>query len=175
MANKNPTEISLMKGLSVKLNDELLLTLAYFVHTEPHARDKSEYLYLGRVDKAADLQAEADEMLKPENKLKPWTWKGLPKYDAVVYDKDSTNGRGSRWLSGKIRKAVDWDQFLKIVDGWNEKKQAYNDNAKYAAEEYVTSDGLQIADIRKAKDELVKLAGKTLSHSCFLKSRQLAN
>lgn len=175
MANKNSTEISLMKGLSVKLNDDTLLTLAYFVHTEPHARDKSEYLFLGRVDKTADLQAEADEMLKPENKLKSWTWKGLQKYDAVVYDKDSTNGRGSRWLSGKIRKAVDWDQFLKIIDGWNEKKQAYNDNAKYAAEDYVTSDGLQIADIRKAKDELVKLAGKTIIHNCFLKSRLPAN
>lgn len=175
MANKNPTEISLMKGLSVKLDNDMLFTLAYLVHTEKGARDKSEYLFLGRVDKTADLQAEADEMLKPENKLNQWTWKGLPKYDAVVYDKDSTNARGGRWILSKIRKAVEWDEFLKIVDGWNEKKQAYNDNAKYAVENYVTEDGLQIADIRKAKDELVKLAGKTISHSCFLKSRLPAN
>ena len=48
MANKNPTEISLMKGLSVKLDADTLFTLAYLVHTEPHARDKSEYLFLGR-------------------------------------------------------------------------------------------------------------------------------
>jgi hypothetical protein len=174
MANKNPTEISLMKGLSVKLDADTLFTLAYLVHTEPHARDKSEYLFLGRVDKTADLQAEAADMAKESNKLKSWTWKGLPKYDAVVYDKDATNGRGSRWFSGKIRKAVEWDQFLKIVNGWNEKKQAYNDNAKYAAEDYVASDGTKIADIRQAKDQLLKLVGKTISHSCFLKSRQEA-
>jgi hypothetical protein len=174
MANKNATEISLMKGLTVKLDNDTVFTLGYFVHTEEKARDKSEYLYLGRVDKLADLEAESTEMLSDANKLKNWTWKGLPKYDAVVYDKDSTNSRGGRWIKSKIRKAVEWDQFLKIVDGWNEKKQAYNDNAKYASEDYVTEDGQKIADIRAAKDELLKLVGKTVSHNCFLKSRMSA-
>lgn len=172
MANKTPTEISLMKGVSVKLSDDVLLTLAYFVHTEKGNRQNSEYLYLGRVDKLTDLQAEAAEMLKDQNKLKSWTWKNLPKYDAVVYDKHSDNDRGGRWLNSKIRKAVDWDQFVKLVNGWQENKQAYNDNAKYASEDYVTSDGEKIADIRLSKEALLKLVGKTISHSCFLKSHQ---
>ena len=47
MANKNATEISLMKGLTVKLDNDTVFTLGYFVHTEEKARDKSEYLYLG--------------------------------------------------------------------------------------------------------------------------------
>ena len=167
-----PTEISLMKGISVKLDADTLFTLGYFVHTEEHARDKSEYLYLGRVDKTADLQAEAEELATDAKKLTNWTWKGLPKYDAVVYDKDTTCGRGSRWLKSKMNKAVEWDQFLKVVDGWNEKKQAYNDNAKYAAEDYIADDGTKIADIRKSKDELLKLVGKTLVHNCIMKSRK---
>lgn len=169
MANKNATEISLMKGVSVKLNDDILFTVAYLVHTEPKARDKSEYLFSGRIDKAADLQAEADEMLKPENRLKPWTWKGLQKYDAVVYDKDSSNARGGRWLASKIKKAVTWDQFLKIADGWNEAKKTFNSNAKYAVDNYVTSSGVQIPDLKAAKDQLIKLVGQAIVHVRELK------
>lgn len=170
MANKNPTEISLMKGMSVKLNDDTLFTLAYLVHTEYKEHKKSEYLYAGRVDKISDLQMEASEMQKDENKVKSWTWKGLPKYDAVVYDKVATNDRGGRWLHTKIRKAVEWEQFVKLVNGWQEKNKAYNDNAKYAAEDYVTSDGENIPDIRNAKDALLNLVGKTIIHNCSKKS-----
>lgn len=171
MANKTSTEISLMKGVSVKLDADTVLTLGYFVHTEKHARDKSEYLYCGRIDKIVDLQAEADDLATDAKRTANWTWKNLPKYDAVVYDKDCTNARGSRWLNSKIKKAVEWDEFLKTIDGWQERKQAFNDNATYASKDYVASNGVKIADLHIAKDELLKLTGQTISHSCILKSQ----
>jgi hypothetical protein len=169
MANKNPTEISLMKGITVKLSDELVFTLGYFVHTEEKARDKSEYLYVGRVDKLADLQAEANDLNSDAKKLLKWTWKGLPKYASVVYDNDDLNSRGSRWLNSKIKKVVDWETFCKIVDGWKEQKNVFNANAKYVTEDYTSEDGTKIKNLKEAKDELLKLVGQYLIHKCTLK------
>lgn len=169
MANKNPTEISLMKGITVKLSDELVFTLGYFVHTEEKARNKSEYLYVGRVDKLADLQAEANDLSSDAKKLLKWTWKGLPKYASVVYDNDDLNSRGSRWLNSKIKKVVDWETFCKIVDGWKEQKNTFNDNAKYVVEDYTSDDGTKIKNLKETKDELQKLVGQSLIHSCLLK------
>lgn len=170
MANTCPTEISIMKAVSCKLTDDIVFTLAYFVHTEEHARDKSEYLYLGRIDKIDDLKAEAADMGTDAKKLSKWQWKNLPKYTSTVYDCDDTNGRGSRWFASKIKKAVDWDQFLKLLDGWKEAKKAFNDNAKYPVEDYDVSDGTKIANLKEAKDVLIGLVGKTISHKCVLKS-----
>lgn len=171
MANKNPTEISLMKGVSVKLDNDTLFTLGYFVHTEEHARDKSEYLYVGRIDKIADLEAEVADLATDAKKLQKWTWKGLPKYQSVVYDVDDTNARGSRWLKMRIKKAVDWPTFCKVVDGWKELKKAYNDNAKYVSEDYVADDGTKIANLKEAQDGLLKLVGQSVMHKCILKSQ----
>jgi exopolysaccharide biosynthesis predicted pyruvyltransferase EpsI len=169
MANKNPTEISLMKGITVKLTEDIVFTLGYFVHTEEKARAKSEYLYVGRVDKLADLQAEANDLNTDAKKLLKWTWKGLPKYESVVYDNDDLNSRGSRWLQSKIKKIVDWETFCKVVDGWKEQKNTFNDNAKYVVEDYTSDDGTKIQNLKDAKDILPNLVGQSLIHSCVLK------
>lgn len=171
MANKNPTEISLMKGISTKLDNDTMFTLGYFVHTEEKAREKSEYVYVGRIDKIKDVEAEIAELAKDENCVKNWSWKGLPKYDAVVYDKDCTNKRGSKWLKMRIKKIVDWPTFCKVVDGWKELKQAYNENAKYVSEDYTADDGTKIANLKEAKDDLLKLVGQSVIHKCVLKSQ----
>ena len=171
MANRSPTEITLMKGVSVKLDKGLLFTLAYFVHTEKGHRDQSEYLYAGRIDKAEDLAKEAEELNSDQQKLKNWTWPGLPKYDCVEYNKFYTNGNGSKWYKNKIRKAVDWPTFLKIASGWQESKKAYNDNAKYPLDDYLTEDGVQIKNLSEAKAILETLAGKTVLHKNIMKSQ----
>lgn len=170
MANKNPTEISVMKGMTCKLTDDIVFTLAYLVHTEEKNRAASEYYYLGRIDKVSDLMAEAEDIGSDAKKLQKWQWKNLPKYTSTVYDCDDTNARGSRWLKTKIKKAVDWDTFCKLLDGWKEVKKAYNDNAKYPIDDYEVSDGTKIANLKEAKDVLIGLVGKTISHKCVLKS-----
>lgn len=171
MANKNPTEISLMKGITVKLSEDIVFTLGYLVHTEEKARDKSEYLYVGRIDKLSDLQAEANDLKSDAKRLLKWTWKGLPKYTSVVYDNDDLNSRGSRWLESKIKKVVDWETFCKIVDGWKELKGVFNDNAKYAVEDYTADDGTKIKNLKDAKDVLLTLVGQSVFHACVPKMK----
>lgn len=181
MANKNPTEISLMKGVACKLDDNTMFTLGYFVHTE-HITDPvtgnektnraaSEYVYVGRIDKISDVESEIAELSKDENRIKNWTWKGLPKYNAVVYDKDCSNMRGAKWLKMRIKKIVDWPTFCKVIDGWNELKQAYNDNAKYVSADYVADDGTTVANLKEAKEQLLNLVGQNIIHKCVLKSQ----
>lgn len=172
MANKNSTEISLMKGVSTKLNNDTLFTLGYFVHTEEHARDKSEYVYVGRIDKIKDLEAEIKDLGTDAKKLNKWIWKGLPNYNSVVYDKHDTNDRGSKWLNMKLKKAVDWDMFCKIIDGWKEAKKAFNDNAKYVSTDYTSDDNtVKLTNLKESKSELLNLVGHSVIHKCALKSQ----
>ena len=171
MANKNSTEITLMKGVSAKLDADTIFTLGYFVHTEPKARDKSEYVYVGRIDKVADLEAEIAEMNKDENKLAKWTWKGLPNYQSIVYDVSDTNARGAKWLKTRMNKAVDWETFCKIVDGWKANKNEYSPNAKYVSENYMSDDGTEIGNIKESQAILISKVGQSITHRCPLKSQ----
>lgn len=164
MANINSNEVSLMKGVCCKLNDEVCLTLGFFAHTEKQARDKSEYFYFGRVDKITDLEAEANEITSGANAIKTWSWPNMEKYNAVVYNNDNTQRSGGNWYKNKLKKIVSFEQFVKILDGWKESKKTYNDNAKYVSTNYVAVDGTKIADLKTAKDDLIKLVGKTISY-----------
>lgn len=171
MANKNSTEISLMKGVSVKLDADTILTLGYFVHTEPKARDKSDYVYSGRIDKISDIEAEITEMNLDEHKLEKWTWKGLPNYEAVVYDDFDTKSRGAKWLKTRLNKVVDWETFVKVIDGWKASKNTFNANAKYVSTDYIADDGTKIENLKEAKDILLSKVGQTITHRCLLKNQ----
>lgn len=160
----NSTEVSLMKGVCCKLNDDTCLTLCFLAHTEKGARDKSEYFYYGRIDKIEDLRAEAEHMLDGDNRVKHWTLPNLTKYDAVVYDEDSLNSRGGNWYKCKLDKMVNFDMFIKILDGWKATKKTFNSNAKYASTDYIVSDGSVISDLKTSKDQLIGLVGKTIIH-----------
>lgn len=173
MANINSNEISLMKGVCCKLNDEVCLTLGFFAHTEKQARDKAEYFYFGRVDKIADLEAESNNMTSGDNAIKTWSWPNMEKYNAVVYDNNNTQRAGGNWYKNKLKKIVSYEQFVKILDGWKESKKAYNTNAKYVSTDYTVSDGTKIVDLKTAKDDLIKLVGKTISHY-MIKSKHQA-
>lgn len=172
MASKTPTEIELLKGFITKLDDDTVLTLAYLVHTEKGNRFNSDYIYSFRVDKLADLEAEANEMDKNENKVNKWTWKGLPKYDAVVYDKSDLNSRGAKWLRTKIKKAVPFDEAIKMIDGWQSFKKAFNKNSTYKPGPYICED-IIIEDLRKADPSvLASYAGKVFFSAALLKCQQ---
>lgn len=179
MACKNSTEIGLMKGVSTMLDPDTIFTLGYFVHTE-HMTDPitgrektnraaSEYVYVGRIDKLSDLKAEVAEMASDAKCTELWTWKGLPKYKSVIYDIGNTNARGAKWLNMRIKKAVDWDMFCKIVDGWKETKKAFNANAKYISTDYVADDGTVIPNLKEAKDVLLSKVGQSIKHRITLK------
>lgn len=172
MASKTPTEIELLKGFTTKLNDDTVLTLAYLVHTEKGNRFNSDYVYSFRVDKLADLEAEANEMDKNENKVNKWTWKGLSKYDAVVYDKSDLNSRGAKWLRTKIKKAVSFDEAIKMIDGWQSFKKAFNKNSTYKPGPYICED-IIVEDLRKADPSvLASYVGKVFFSAALLKCQQ---
>lgn len=170
MANISETEISMYKGISTKLDDDTVFILAYLVHTEEKNRGKSEYIYAGRIEKIDTIKAEIDDMKSDAKCVDKWTWKNLPKYTSVSYTAD-TNKCGAKWLNSRLRKAVDWDTFCKLLDGWKETKKAFNDNAKYVSVDYVADDGTVIADLKQAKSALLNLVGHTIQHKVTLKSQ----
>lgn len=179
MANKDSTEIALVKGVATMLDADTIFTLGYFVHTEHMTdpatgrektnRDASEYIYVGRIDKLADLKAEIVDLASDDNRTKLWTWKGLSKYASVTYDDCNTNARAAKWFNMRIKKVVDWDMFCKVIDGWKELKKAFNTNAKYVSTDYITEDGTVIPNLKEAKDILLTLVGQSISHKVMLK------
>lgn len=164
MANKNSNEVSLMKGVSCKLDDDTCLTLVFFAHTESHARDKSEYFYAGRIDKISDLENEVKTMLLDENRVKLWSFPGLKKYSSIVYDHDDKNAKGATWYNNKLKKLVSWDDFVKIVNGYKATRKTYNENAKYVIKNYVSTNGVKIDDITADKSKLIALVGQQIFH-----------
>lgn len=169
MACKSESEIALFKGVATMLDPDTIFTLAYFIHTERGNSAKSEYVYIGRIDKVTDLKNEIADMASDAKRVGKWSWKALPNYETVQYAGDDSNARGAKWLNMRIKKAVSWDMFCKILDGWKESKQAYSENAKYASIDYVTEDGTVIPNLKEAKDTLLKLAGQSISHKVMLK------
>lgn len=172
MACISETEIALMKGVSTMLDENTVLTLGYFIHTEKRNRAKSEYLYLGRIDTVENLKAEIADMTTDEKKLDKWIWNGLPNYKSVCYDKFNDNAHGYKWISTRLKKAVSWEKFCMILDGWKETKQKYNANAKYASVDYVAEDGTVIHDLKTAKELLVSKAGQFIKHRILLKCQR---
>lgn len=172
MASLTPTEITLFKGFTTKLNEETCLTLVYLVHTEKGNRFNSEYIYSFRVDKIKDLEAEANSLNENENKVNKWTWKGLPKYDALVYDKSDLNSRGYKWFTSKLKKIVPFETAIKIIDGYQPAKDAFNKNVAYKAGPYVCED-IIVEDLRTADpDVLASYVGKVFFHNALLKCQQ---
>ena len=147
-------ELAVIKGCSAKLDDNTLIITAFAYHSEKGDRSKSEYVYFGRVVKIDQLNTEISSMKSAENKDKDWVW---PNMDGKIfsYDLFSTQERGARWLEARIKKAVDFDLFLKILDGYKPLKDAYVASAKYDLAGIATPDGT-LVDI-KNKESLMTL------------------
>lgn len=175
-------ELQIFKGTSVKLDEDTVFILAYAVHTETKEdpvtklekknRAKSCYRYIGRVATVKQLQAEIVDALQDANRLTDWTWPDLTDFKYVSYDGDNTKSRSARWLNSRLKKALSWDDFVKVLDGYKPARKAYSSAARYVTDNYVCSDGTVIPDIKKAKDQLLKSVGKTFTRDCLLKSQQ---
>lgn len=181
MASK-PDELQIFKGTSVKLDEDTVFILAYAVHTETvedpvtkvekKNRAKSCYRYIGRVAAVKQIQAEIVSALQDENRLENWTWPGLADFKYVSYDGDCTKSRSARWLNSRLKKALSWDDFVKVLDGYKPSRKAYSSAARYVTDSYVCSDGTFVPDLKQAKDLLLKSVGKTFMRDCILKSKQ---
>lgn len=169
-------EVAISKACSVKLDDETIAIVSLMYHTaakENKETDHSWYQYEGRVVKIADLKAEIDDMKADANRLNLWRWpnKSWPADWFMGYDNSNENKKGARWYEMKMRKALDWEQYVKLVKegikrlGNGSEKQY--PTGRYETDDYVDSDGniFSIVD----KDALIARVGKTFTKKLVLK------
>lgn len=149
MANIKTDEMALLKAVSIKLNDETMFIVTLQYHTEKGDRSKSRYRWLGRVCKTQDIAAKISEYKQNENKLNPWLWPNDPSWDGKILYTDSDCSHAGSWLRSKMNKAVDWETGVKLLNGWDKKKNEYFTAKKYDTEEYNTEDGATISILDK--------------------------
>lgn len=173
-------EIAISKACSVKLDNGLIGIVAHVYHTadrKSNPEDKSWYKYVCRVEKEADLKAEAEDKKKPENRLKLWTWKcdAWPADWFFSYANGNEQIKEARWLEMKMKKALDWDAYVKLVTTGTKtvaalKCEKQYPKAAYEVNGYTDKSGAQFDITSKA--DLAKLVGKTVWKDCPLKRAQ---
>lgn len=161
-------EFSLLKAVNIELDEKtgFLLTLQY--HTEKGDRSKSRYRWLGRVYLKDDLSKHIDESKSDAHRLEAWKWPDDPSWDGKIYSADSNRGAEARFLRNKLKKMVDWDMGVKVLNGWREiksnpSKTGYNEASKYEVSNYTISSGQQLASIVN-RELLLTLVGQNLWH-----------
>lgn len=160
MSNIKTDEMALLKAVSIKLDDNTMFVMTLQYHTEKGDRSKSRYRWLGRVCRIQDVQAKITEYKQNENKLNPWIWPNDPSWDGKILYTDSDCSHAASWLRSKLKKAVDWDTGVKIMNGWDKKKDEYFTAKKYDTEDFNTEDGTTISILDK--DALLARVGQNI-------------
>jgi hypothetical protein len=179
-----PKEIAISKSCSVKLDDSTIAILAHVYHTadkNADTNDKSWYRYIGRVAKVTDLEAEIQEDKSAEHRLETWTWKShlWPDDWFFGYDRGNNKAKAARWLAMKVKKAMDWEAYIKLVrDGIRHVastgKEKQSSSASYATIGYSAEGSDSLFDITD-KQQLLSLEGTFFWKDCPLKHDLKAN
>lgn len=174
MSNMKPDEMSILKCVSMKLDDNtaMLVTLQYHVEKNDagkNDRAKSRYRYLVRINTIDAIKNAIADFKKDENKNNKWMWPNDPSWDGCICTKDSINAVAAEWLRMKLHKLVDFDTGIKLLNGWKKTKNEYNVKAKYDITGYTTEAGETI-DLTD-KDALLKLVGQNLVKEVVLKTK----
>ena len=149
MASPNDV-MAILKAVSCKLSNGNIVVLSFMYHTEldpsdpagkKKDRSKSQYRYEGFLTTEADLQAKIAKMKADPDA--PWRWPSLETWRAS-YDNEPNNKRGAKWLEARLKKAVDWETFEKLLNGWKPAKNDYKDNRKYDTTGYTSATGSTI-------------------------------
>ena len=177
MSQQKIDEMTILKALSIKLDDDNIMIVTLQYHVEKGNRGASRYRYLGRVCRIEDLKKEIEELKKPENRLNGWKWPNDPSWDGKICTNDSTNDRAADWLKLKISKAIDWDLGQKVLQGWKTPTKkfpegVYNPRAKYETEGYVCTDGTAVS--LTDKETLLQKIGQNFAKEQVLKTRMPA-
>ena len=161
-------EWTLLKSVSIKLDDTTVMIVTYQYHTEPNSlgkvdRSKTRYRHLARVFKIADGHNLANSLFDDNQRLNRYKIPEDPT-DYYFCIGNGNNTEIAKWILRKIKKAKPWDEGIKLLNGWKnatEKQEAgYNDNAKYATEGYLDSEG-NVHSILD-KEDMFKMIGRTL-------------
>ena len=170
-------EIAISKAVSVRLDDQTIAIIAHVYHTADkaaHPDDRSWYKYVGRVVRVDELEAEIATKSSDAERLKTWKWAcpAWPDDMFVGYDNSNQQSKEARWLQMRLKKALDWDSYVKLVrDGIrriaksNAEKQF--PSAAYETEAYQDSEGnsFSILDLNALTSHL----GKVFWKDCVMK------
>lgn len=172
MSNMRPDEMSILKAVSIKLDDETVFINTLQYHTEKGDRSKSRYRWLGRVQKIDVIKSKITELRQDANRLNPWKWPDDPSWDGKIMYTDSDNLHASMWLRSKLMKVVDWDLGQKLLNGYDKKHNSYNESKKYDMTAYNTASGtVDLTD----KEALKKLVGQNLWKEVVKKVKSVDN
>ncbi len=170
-------EIAISKAVSVRLDDQTIAIIAHVYHTADkaaHPDDRSWYKYVGRVVRVDELEAEIATKSSDAERLKTWKW-ACPAWSDdmfVGYDNSNQQSKEARWLQMRLKKALDWDSYVKLVrDGIrriaksNVEKQF--PSGRYEVDGYIDEDGklFSILDQQSLSAHL----GKIFWKNCQLK------
>lgn len=145
-------EVAILKGTSVKLNDNTIMILTCMYHTaDKEAKkngDKSWYRYEGRVVSVNDLKTEINDLKSDSKKLLKWQWptksSSWNKDWYLNYDGGTNNDRASRWFNSRLNKAITWPAFKDLaINGIKQtaKGPKSSPSACYDLDEYVSDEG----------------------------------
>lgn len=171
-----PNEYAMMKGMSIKLNDDTVFFIAHIYHSTPKQRGNSDYRYEARIAKISDLEAEIKDMNTDAKCLGPWLWPTASMANkAIVYGTGDAK-YGAKWLAGRIKKALSPDVGFKRLNGFkptkaDPKEYEFKENWAYDLKGYTVNETNETIDITDAA-QLLSLTGKSLTKTCTLKTKK---
>lgn len=167
-------EIAILKSTMVKLDADHALLVALQYHSELHEdglkagktdRSKTKYRWIARTVKIEDLKQKIMDMSDDANALVKCKWPGDTSGWYTATGAGSANIEIASWLSMKLKKIREWDEGMKIFDGWENKTKTHearqNLKAKYETEGFEDPTAPGVIVSLKDKATLLKNIGHT--------------
>jgi hypothetical protein len=110
---------NILKSISVKLDDTYLMILSYMYHSNKQLKE-SEYRFEIVIDTIDNFKSKISYY--NSNVIDEWIW--FNSNLKVSYGNLSTNRVAGRWLTNRLKKALQWDDFQKEIsvewrnNGW---------------------------------------------------------
>lgn len=170
-----PGKWRLVKGNSVWLDPETVFILAGF-QLLGQPRGQGTYLWTGWTKRTLDIDLEAAELEKRENRVQPWKFNFMPGCAGIVYGNFYQFAfHKAGWLRNRVRKAAKtWPEFVEVLEGWQVKKRKGmktlrwpSRNAKRETSGYLDLLGNELPDLASAEEELRELPGGICYKFCY--------
>lgn len=134
-----PNEITVLKAVSTRLDSDTLLIMAYMYHSDPSDRRASQYRTEARIVKESTLRDEIARLESDAKRTIPYRWPTIEKFDLLM-DDSTTGAKAAAWHKMRIKKALEWPKFLKVLEGFRitagKLSKTANENAKWDVAEF---------------------------------------
>lgn len=135
-------EMEIVKSVSADVGGGLILIAAYQYHTEKDPRDpegrrnlkeKSRYRVTAVAMTKDEWLKRADSLReRAKTSLDPWKIPDDPSWDGkILYSFGNTIKDEERWLRTKLRKALPWEDALKVLAGYKKNLDAPRKSREY--------------------------------------------